>query len=174
MKYLPLILVTLLASFTTSAQEPKQRTYNDEPRGLFDKKPEKSNNNGYDIKPEKGDAQIIVKTTESIISVAKKVMGAGYIVDKMDTTLEFITTRSVKVPGDLSEYYLNISKIADGYKVAGMYRMNMTLTLYNVSSTLEPYELAKFHKAKSHRQTKVFNEAYDVAKLLGSIEMYLK
>jgi len=125
----------------------------------------------YELK--KGDAQIVVSSSYSFIDVAKLLMEHGYTIDKMDTTLSFLTTLPRGIPSINGEYYLNIMKKGNQYKIVGMYRFNFTASLAGISSAKGAYEIARYTKRLSPER-RVFNEAWLAANGIGTLVTVMK
>lgn len=128
---------------------------------------------GKKVKPEKGDAQVVIQSNLSFIEVGKKLMMEGYGIDKIDTSLGYLNTIPKGIPGINGEYYLNIMKMGDQYKFVGMYRYNFTASLAGISSAKGAYEIARYRKA-ANGESRVFNAALKVATSFGGIVAIMK
>lgn len=115
-----------------------------------------------------------VESKLTFIDVAKKLMLIGYTVDKLDTVLNYMTTLPRGIQGINGEYYLNIMKIDQQYKIVGMYRFNFTASLAGLSSAKGAYEMARYHKSQGNTESRVFNEVLEASGQLGKIITLMK
>lgn len=118
------------------------------------------------VEPSKGDAVISVKSEMSLLTVAKLLMAHNYTIDKIDTTLNFITTLPRSIPTVNGEYFLNIVKEGDIYIIKGMMRFNFTASLGGISSAKGAYDIAKYTKSQSPSK-RVFTAAWQAANGIG-------
>lgn len=126
------------------------------------------------VKNEKGDAHIYVKSTKTLLEVGKLLMEKDFQIDKLDSTLSYITTAPKQIPGINGEYYLHIVKNEYEYKVSGMWRYNFTASLAGVSPAKGPFEKASYAKARSNTGRKVFDIANEISASIGDFIRFSK